>query len=284
MKVLMVGATGQRVGAVLPELVQRGVTVRALVRDEQRAVTARRHGAAETVVADLAVPASLPAAVDGVDGVFHVNPGFAPREAEMGVAMVEAAQAAGVERFVFSGVMHSSISEMSNHAAKQPVEAALYGSAMNFTVLQPAVLMQNLDGLWSDVVETGRLSLPYSVAAKVSWVDYRDVAEVAALAFTADELGRGTFELCSAGMVDRHELATMISETLQRQIDAHETPRGDWADGLPSGPARDGLVRMMTYYDNHGFPGGNDLVLRTILRRRPRSLRDYVGELAARPT
>jgi uncharacterized protein YbjT (DUF2867 family) len=280
MKVLMVGATGSNVGAVLPELVKREVTVRALVRNEQRAGVARGLGAAETVIADLTEPASLHAAVAGVDGVFHVNPAFAPGEAEMGVAIVESAQAAGVRKFVFSGVLHPSISAMVNHSAKQPVEEALYGSSMDFTVLQPAMFMQNLTGLWREVAEHGRLSLPYSVSVKTCWVDYRDVAEVAALAMTGDELSYGVFELCAPGMVDRVQMAAMISEEIGRRVEAQETPRSQWASGLPEGPIREGLTRMMAHYDKHGFPGGNALVLRTILDREPRSLTQYFHELA----
>ena len=54
----------------------------------------------------------------------------------MGVAMVEAAKSANVEKFVFSSVIHPSISAMINHAAKGPVEEALYESGMTYTVLQ----------------------------------------------------------------------------------------------------------------------------------------------------
>jgi len=38
----------------------------------------------------------------------------------------------------------------------------------------------------------------------------------------------------------------------------------------------------MTHYDQVGLPGGNSLVLHSILGREPRSLRDYFGELATR--
>lgn len=282
MKVLMVGATGGNVGPVLPALVKRGVAVRALVRDEQRAEAARRLGATDAVIADLVDPDSLRVAVAGVDGVFHVNPAFAPREAEMGVALVDAAKAAGVRKFVFSGVIHPSISAMVNHAGKQPVEEALYGSGMDFTVLQPAMFMQSLAAWWPEVLERGRLSMPYSVSAKVCWVDYRDVAEVAALAMTGDELGYGTFELCAPGMVDRVQMAAMISEELGRRINAEETPQQQWASQLPAGPVREGLTRMMAHYDHHGFAGGNALVLRAILGREPRSLKQYFHELATR--
>lgn len=212
MKVLMIGATGKYAGLVLPELSKRSVTVRALVRDESKAGAARQQGADETAVGDLRSPASLRAAAEGVDGVFHINPAFAPDEAEMGVAMVEAAREAGVRKFVFSSVFHPSISGMVNHAAKRPVEEAVYESGMEFTVLQPAMFMQNLEGGWGAVLEHGRIAMPYSKLAKVCYVDYRDVAEAAALALTGDALGYGTFELCAPGMVDRVELAALMSE------------------------------------------------------------------------
>lgn len=69
----------------------------------------------------------------------------------------------------------------------------------DFTVLQPAVFMQNLERNWDEMVNDGRLSIPNSVSSKLCWVDYRDVAEVAAMAMIGDELGYGTFELCAPG-------------------------------------------------------------------------------------
>jgi uncharacterized protein YbjT (DUF2867 family) len=170
---------------------------------------------------------------------------------------------------------------MSNHAAKQPVEEALYDSGLDYTVLQPAMFMQNLAALWPDIRDRGRFALPYSEMAKVCWVDYRDVAEVAATAFTTDRLSRGTFELCAPGLVDRVEMAGMISDVLGRPVSAAVTPLDEFASVLPEGAQRDGLVRMMAHYDRHGFAGGNGLVLRAILGREPRSLLDYFRELAA---
>ena len=37
---------------------------------------------------------------------------------------------------------------------------------------------------------------------------------------------------------------------------------------------------MNAHYDEYGFPGGNALVLRAILGREPRSLEQYIYELA----
>lgn len=101
MKVLMVGATGKFAGLVIPELKKRGASIRALLRDESKAGAARERGVEETAIGDLSDAGSLHKAVEGVDGVFHIGPGFAPNEAEMGVAMVSAAKAAGVRKFFF---------------------------------------------------------------------------------------------------------------------------------------------------------------------------------------
>lgn len=282
MNVLMIGAAGNYAGLVVPELTKRGVRVRALVRNEDEAAVARQRGASETVPGDLRNADSLRAAAKGMDGVFHLNPAFAPDEADMGVAVVEAAKAAGVQKFVFSSVYHPSISKMVNHSAKRPVEESLYESGMAFTILQPAMFMQNLDSGWKAIRDSGRIAQPYSKRAKMCYVDYRDVAEAAALALTGDTLAYGTFELCAPGMVDRVELAAIMSEALGRTIEAGEVSADEWAESahIPPGPVREGLATMNADYDQYGFPGGNALVLRAILGREPRTLTAYIHELA----
>jgi uncharacterized protein YbjT (DUF2867 family) len=284
MKVLMVGATGKYASHVIPELKQRGVTIRALVRNQDKLDAARQQGADEAVVGDLGDADSLHAAANGVEGVFHLNPAFAHNEADLGVAMVGAAKSAGVRKFVFSSVIHPSISALSNHAAKRPVEEALCESGIQFIILQPTMFMQNFDSGWKAVMEKGRFALPYSKHAKASYVDYRDVAEVVAIAMTSDQLDYGTFELCDAGMVDRMELVGMMSKALDRPIEAGEPTFEEWAQmaQIPAGAMREGMQKMYAHYDRYGFPGGNALVLRTILGRDPRPLQQYFYELASR--
>ena len=282
MKVLTIGAAGEFAGLVVPELKKRNVTVRALVRDEKDVEKTRERGADETVIGDLSDAASLRRAAEGADGVFHINPAFAPNEAEMGIAMVEAAKSVGVRKFVFSSVIHPSLS-MINHAAKRPVEEALYDSGMTFTILQPAMFMQNLKAGWRDVLKQGKIALPYSKVAKMCYVDYRDVAEAAALALTENRLDDGTFELCAPGMFDRVELAALMSEAMGKTIEANEIEFEKWAQTahIPDGNLRNGLAKMNAHYDKHGFPGGNALVLQTVLKREPRTLRQFIYELAA---
>lgn len=279
MHVLMIGATGHNASLVLPELNDRGVTVRALVRDPAKTDAALEAGAAEAVVGDLRDHDSLRKAAAGVDGVFHLNPAFAPDEADLGVAMVRAAEAAGVEKFVFSSVYHPSLS-LTNHAAKRPVEEALYASDLTFAVLQPAMFMQNLAGLLG-AARSGTLVQAYSVTSQMTYVDYRDVAEAAAIAMTESRLDGGTFELSAPGMVDATTIASLFADRLGHPVEARREEFDHWADqaGMPAGELRDGLKRMNEHYDQHGFHGGNSLVLETILGRAPRTVGAYVSEL-----
>ncbi|MBW4698313.1 MAG: hypothetical protein KME03_10560 [Aphanocapsa lilacina HA4352-LM1] len=85
-------------------------------------------------------------------------------------------------------------------------------------------------------------------------------------------------------MVDRVELAAMMSEASEQTIDAGELPFDEWAQAahIPDGPVREGLRKMYAEYDRSGFPGGNALVLRAILKREPRTLRQYIQALAKR--
>jgi uncharacterized protein YbjT (DUF2867 family) len=280
MRVLAVGATGQFAGLIVPALVAKGLQVRALVHDPTKADRARQLGATETVAGDLRDRASIDAALDGVDGVFHITPAFAPDSAELGVGMVEASTAAGVARFVFSGVYHPSLA-LVNHASMRPIEQALYRSGLAFAILQPAMFMQGLAGSWADARERGVFAMPYSKDSAMTFVDYRDVAEVAALAFATDDLIGGTFELAAGGMLTRTQVAALMSRHAGRPVVAVDVEPDVALAGMPPGAMRDGLTAMFADYTAHGFHGGNNLILRTILGHAPRTLDSYLRELAA---
>ena len=276
MKVLTVGATGDFAGLVVPELKRQNITVRALLHRADEEQVGHDAGADETVVADLTDYDSLVTATAGVDGVFHLNPAFAPHESQLGLNMVRAAGESGVKKFVFSSVYHPSLS-LVNHAEKRPVEEALYESNLTFVILQPAMFMQMLARGGEKVKREGVLSGPYSVHSKMSYVDYREVAEVVGLAFAGDRLDYGTFELCSPGMYDRDDLARLWSKKLNRKVTAAATAP---PPPKPTGSYQDKAMQaMLVHYDKYGFRGGNALVLECILGRPPRTVAEFMASL-----
>ena len=73
-KILVTGATGNVGSRVVHELRGRGMPVRAFVRDAERAAGMLGEDV-ELAVGDFGDPASVRAALDGVDGVFLAVPG-----------------------------------------------------------------------------------------------------------------------------------------------------------------------------------------------------------------
>jgi uncharacterized protein YbjT (DUF2867 family) len=160
-------------------------------------------------------------ALKGMKAAFYIAPVSLDNEAEVGQQFVSAAKQAGVQRVVFSSVIHPILSELVNHAAKAPVEEALLDSGMEYVFLHPAMFYQNFTASWAKVKESGVYGEPWSNETLFTRVDYRDVAEVAAIALTEDRLLYGTFELCSEGNLNRHDVAALMGEVLGRKV----TPR-----------------------------------------------------------
>ena len=109
MKVLVTGATGKVGSRLTKRLAARGDHVRALVRDRKRATDVLGDGI-ELVEGDLLEPASLIAAVSGVDAVVHCAAFFRGATAEQAHAvndlgtqhLARAARAAELKRFIFT--------------------------------------------------------------------------------------------------------------------------------------------------------------------------------------
>lgn len=121
----------------------------------------------------------------------------------------------------------------------------------------------------------GVLAEPWSPETQFSRVDYRDVAEVAAIALTEDRLLYGTFELCSDGWLNRHDVTSVMGEVLGRTIKAESV------DPATLGDAAKPMRPMFAHYDHFGLRG-NALTLGAILGREPQSIKAYLGELASK--
>jgi uncharacterized protein YbjT (DUF2867 family) len=283
--ILVVGASGATGLAVVRALARRGAAVRALIRDVAKEGLVREAGAHHTVVGDIRDPRVLQRAVQGCGGVYFIGPRFMSEEAQVGRAMVDAAIRGGVRRFVYSGVYHPSIDALYNHRAKLVVEDALYGSELEFTVLQPARFIHGpvLAG-WRRVVDEGVFVDAFDPARPMAYVDYDDVAEVAAIALTESRLARGTFELAAPGEYTGHDLAAHLAQALGRPVRAEQVALEDYG---PAGPlmanayAREGFLRLRDYYDRFGFRGGNGLVLEAILGRAPTDVPAFIAKLMA---
>ena len=144
---LLTGATGLVGSALLRRLVGEGTQVRCLVRDPRRLGAQRVR--VQIALGDLTDPPSFRNAMRGVHTVVHLAASIRdqPRgsiEELNGIAtwrMVQAAQRAGVERFVFFSVLGASVHHRARFfRAKALAEQAVGEADLRSTVFAPSIV------------------------------------------------------------------------------------------------------------------------------------------------
>jgi uncharacterized protein YbjT (DUF2867 family) len=143
--ILVLGGTGRQGGAVARQLLRRGWTVHALVRDPQTlAARALAEAGAVLVRGDLDDGASLRAAMTGIHGVFSVQsfrtPGGVAAEERQGKAVADAAADAGVAQLVYSSVGGAErASGIPHFESKWNIEQYIQKLGLPATVLRPTM-------------------------------------------------------------------------------------------------------------------------------------------------
>ncbi|MEU9350371.1 SDR family oxidoreductase [Streptomyces griseoloalbus] len=148
---LVTGATGYIGGRLAPELLDAGYRVRCLARSPDRLRDHPWAGRAEVVRGDVTDPASVAAALDGVDVAYYLvhalGQGRDFEETDRGAArtFAERARAAGVRRIVYLGGLTPAgvpERELSPHLrSRTEVGRILLDSGVPATVLRAAVVI-----------------------------------------------------------------------------------------------------------------------------------------------
>ncbi|MEO6512893.1 MAG: NAD(P)H-binding protein [Nocardioides sp.] len=222
MKVGIVGGHGKSGLAVARSLTARGVGSIALGRADQP---------------DLAGLAGCAAA-------YLVAPNFHPDEPAYVAAALDACERHGVRRVVYHSVASPHLPAMPHHLGKARSEDLVRRSGLAWTILQPAVYVQNFD-------LGGPLEVPYDVHARFGFLDLADLGEAAATVLVEQRHQGATYELASR----QSSVAELAEEagTTARRVEV-------------GADVRAGLRTMFAYYDEHGLPAGT-LVLRALLGR-----------------
>lgn len=276
----IVGAAGQTGRRVLRAMRHRGVVATAVVRSDEARRLAAEAGAGAAVFADLDEPSSLRAAFAGADAVLVIPPVLHPREDELVTNAIEAATAAGVERFVLYSVLHPYTPSLPHHMRKAASEVAVRASQLEWTILQPAMYAQTVP-LYRSPHDSTVFRVPWDPSRLFSVVDLYDVAEVAALVLLEDGHHFASYELAGPEALSMSSMVQQLGNlTGARLRTVASTP--DTFDAPPSWSpsAIADAVAMFTEYGEHGLLG-NPTVLRGLLGREPSRFADAMRRDAA---
>jgi uncharacterized protein YbjT (DUF2867 family) len=281
--ILVTGATGNNGAELVKRLSVIGATFRAMIRSQGDRARPALQGV-ECVEADFDDPATVRGALEGVEQAFLVT-NSSERAERQQLAFVEAARAARLRHIVYLSQLHSAVAStvrfLRYHAV---VENAISASGIAFTFLRPNLYMQGLLGFRSSIVSQGRFFAPAG-DARVSAVDVRDIAEVAALALTQSGHEGRTYDISGPQALTHFEMASLLSKVLGRPITYVDVPEAAMRDillglGMPAWQA-EGLIEDYAHY-RRGEASTLSSTVRDLTGHQPRSFegfaRDY-GEM-----
>jgi uncharacterized protein YbjT (DUF2867 family) len=223
-KILVVGATGFLGGKILRQLAKHpSITLRAISR---RTASVDAAAAVQWVRGDMLDPATLDAALQGVDVVVSSANGYMKETIEADFQgnknLIDAAARAGVKRFVFLSIVACEAApDVPHFHAKKVAEDLIKASGLPYVFVRaPAFLDQSADYV-ADGVKAGRF---YAVGDKhTPWsyvlTDDLAVAIAKAATYAGAAITGQTIDIgWSDGAKSQAEMADLIAQITGRRL------------------------------------------------------------------
>ncbi len=206
---------------------------------------------AEVVIGDFNDAKSIGDALAAVERAFLLTNSSEQAEVQQ-CTFVDLASRLGVKHIVklsqWAADVDSPVRFLRYHAV---VEQKLRKSGMDHTFLRPNLFMQALLAFRDMIVAQGKF---FAAAgdAKISVVDVRDIAAVAAAALTEDGHAGKTYNLTGPEPLTHSDMAKKLSQALDRKIEYIDVPPEAMKEalvgfGMPQWQA-DGLIEDYAHY------------------------------------
>jgi uncharacterized protein YbjT (DUF2867 family) len=219
--VIVVIGSGSKIGSALTaRLAEEGAEIRALVRNGEEGADA-----VETVTGDLADRESLDRAFKGADQVFLLS-SPARDDVTWHSNAVDAARAAGVGHLVRSSLLGADSGSAARMARQHGLnDEYLAASGLSYTILRPNYFQQNVTEIIAPSLGPDGAFYSSVGDARISMVDTRDVAAVAATVLLDPQRHAGrTYELTGPQALGYDDVATTLAATLGRPVSYVDVP------------------------------------------------------------
>ena len=220
----VLGGTGVTGSQVVAALTAKGADFTCIVRDPD-AAAAKLGDGVNVVPGDLSDPASLEAAMQGIDTLYLLC-GHSPKLAELERNGLEAAKRAGVSYIVKSsgsekGITADSPSEILRMHFQ--IENEVRDSGIKWTISRPNYFISNLMAMAEPVAKMAKMITALPPETAVSMIHPADIGEsVAELLTNQDRAGQEYF--LTGPLITMGEVAKALSDAVGREIEYMQVP------------------------------------------------------------
>ncbi|GGZ53863.1 SDR family oxidoreductase [Streptomyces subrutilus] len=218
MSIVVTGATGALGRLVVGELLERvpADRVAVVVRDAAKAADLAARGV-EVRVADYDDPAALAGAFRAGDRVLLISGSEVGRRVAQHTAVLEAARAAGVAQFAYTGILGGPEADFDLAAEHTVTERAVLDSGLPYTFLRNGWYHENYTGQLAGVLEHGAV-LASAGEGRVASAARADYAAAAAEVLTGEGHLNRAYELSGDTAWSFAEYAAELSARTGREI------------------------------------------------------------------
>ncbi len=231
MNILIVGATGTLGRQVARRALDEGYKVRCLVRSPKKAAFLKEWGA-ELAPGNLCQPQSLQSALEGVDAVIDAATAKATDNLSMKqvdwdgkVALIQAAKAAGVKRFIFFSILDAEkYSNVPLMEIKRCTELFLSEAGMNYTILRLSGFMQGLIGQYGIPILENQAIWVTGESSPIAYMDTQDIAKFAVRALSVPATEKQTFPIVGSRAWSAEEIISLCERLTGKQAKITRMP------------------------------------------------------------
>lgn len=257
-----------------------GSELTRLLRAEGHRVRATTHGratGADRVHLDLTTGEGLREAFEGVDKAFFLAPPGYADQYKLLSPLIQEAKRRGLSKVVLMTAMGANAVETSPF---RRAEIELERSGIDYHIIRPNWFLQNFHTFWlQGILRHGKILVPGG-RARVSFIDARDIAAVAAKLLTETHAKRD-YDLTGPEAVTHDDVAAALSEVTGKEIAYAEVTPTDFKNGLVgAGVPADyaDTLNMIFGFLREGYAAPVTPEVKNILGREPRGLAGYARD------
>jgi len=280
---ICITGAGGTVGSEIVNLLETAQAHFRVAHFSMEKVQASRKRGIEAVIMDYNRPDTLCEAFRGCDRLFLLGPNTL-NQTQLELNAVKAAKSVGVQHIVKQSVMGAEGELYSLANVHRPVEKAIASSDLAWTFLRPNSFMQNVITFMGETIKANSTFYSAAGEARISHVDVRDIAAVAAKALTEKNHAGKTYTLTGPEALSYDEVANELSKALGRPIrhinlSPSDLKHGMLSEGMPEALA-DRMIDLDRYFrEDQASRITNDI--NHVTGRDPRRFSKYVQDCAS---